>query len=233
MPDPADFRKFCSSLLFSKKLNNTIVLQHKQHMRAVVLALVALLAVVAANEFDSPWVINLTDENFDQLVTNQSSWMLEYTSFLVFEFFARSCLSTHSRILICRFYAPWCSHCKKLAPAYAAAAKASVDKLSFGKVDCTANSQLVKRFGIKGYPVLKFWRDGHYRSYRHERTEADMISFANSVTANPLKVAETAEQFDELIKDQPVSMLVLVPPANTRTKMVQLAEEVFQLLACF
>jgi thioredoxin-like negative regulator of GroEL len=49
-----------------------------------------------------------------------------------------------------RFYAPWCSHCKALAKGYAAAAEAASGKgLSFGKVDCTQNGGLVKRFGIR------------------------------------------------------------------------------------
>jgi hypothetical protein len=30
-----------------------------------------------AAAFDSPWVVNLTDKNFDDFVTNSSSWVLE------------------------------------------------------------------------------------------------------------------------------------------------------------
>jgi hypothetical protein len=35
----------------------------------------------------------------------------------------------------------------------------------------------------QGYPTLKFWRDGHIRSYRHPRTQEGLIEFGALVTA--------------------------------------------------
>ncbi|XP_061214173.1 protein disulfide-isomerase A2 [Neopsephotus bourkii] len=79
--------------------------------------------------------------------------------------FARA-LSEH-RLLLVEFYAPWCGHCQRLAPAYTQAAAALRNESSparLGKVDATAQTALAKEFGITSYPTLKLFRDGN-RTY--------------------------------------------------------------------
>lgn len=59
--------------------------------------------------------------------------------------------------------APWCGHCKQLAPEYANAAKhlsESESLIKLGKVDATIESDLAEKFGIRGYPTLKFFKNG-------------------------------------------------------------------------
>ena len=38
-----------------------------------------------------------------------------------------------------KFYAPWCGHCKKLAPAWAEFSDLAGDELTVAKVDCTTD----------------------------------------------------------------------------------------------
>ncbi|GAB0196350.1 protein disulfide-isomerase A2 [Grus americana] len=76
--------------------------------------------------------------------------------------FARA-LSEH-RLLLVEFYAPWCGHCQRLAPAFARAAAALRNESSpvrLGKVDATAQTALANEFGITSYPTLKFFRNGN------------------------------------------------------------------------
>ncbi len=55
------------------------------------------------------------------------------------------------------FYAPWCGHCKNLAPHYEAAAKklAANPNIIIAKVDSTENE--VAGLEIQGFPTLKWW----------------------------------------------------------------------------
>lgn len=55
-------------------------------------------------------------------------------------------------------YAPWCGHCKTLAPKFEEAAAALKDQeIRLAKIDCTEsnNAKLCADYGVEGYPTLK------------------------------------------------------------------------------
>lgn len=54
-------------------------------------------------------------------------------------------------IALVEFFAPWCGHCKKLAPEYEKASRALWPKIKLAAVDATQETELSNRFGIKGY----------------------------------------------------------------------------------
>jgi len=60
-----------------------------------------------------------------------------------------------------KYYAPWCGHCKKLAPIWEELANEfkDVSGLTIGKFDATANE--VEGLEIRGYPTLKFYPKGN------------------------------------------------------------------------
>jgi len=64
--------------------------------------------------------------------------------------------------VLVEFYAPWCGHCKNLAPTYdeLALAFASESDVVIAKVDATAEESLGTKYGIKGYPSLKWFGKG-------------------------------------------------------------------------
>jgi protein disulfide-isomerase-like protein len=70
-----------------------------------------------------------------------------------------------------KFYAPWCGHCKALAPGWdelARELKTKADEgmsINVAKVDVTTNVALGKRFDVKGFPSLIFFSKGMMYKY--------------------------------------------------------------------
>jgi len=65
------------------------------------------------------------------------------------------------------FYAPWCGHCKKLAPEYDNVGKAfaDVESVVIAKVDATENDTPED---IKGFPTLIFYKKGSMEGTKYE-----------------------------------------------------------------
>ena len=62
-----------------------------------------------------------------------------------------------SKDVLVKYYAPWCGHCKALAPVWDALAKdvEGIEDLVIAKFDATVNE--VAGLDIRGYPTLKFY----------------------------------------------------------------------------
>mmetsp|Transcript_971 Transcript_971/g.2174 ORF Transcript_971/g.2174 Transcript_971/m.2174 type:complete len:556 (-) Transcript_971:200-1867(-) len=82
-------------------------------------------------------------------------------------------------------YAPWCGHCKRLAPVWEdlGLAFAAADKVVIAKVDATAND-LPKSLGVTGFPTLLLFKgDGsHPESYSGERDYTALARFLSKKT---------------------------------------------------
>ena len=64
--------------------------------------------------------------------------------------------------------APWCGHCKHLEPEYKKAAtslKATNPNVVLGALDATAHGDVAGKFEVRGYPTLKFFRNGVASEY--------------------------------------------------------------------
>jgi protein disulfide-isomerase-like protein len=96
------------------------------------------------------------------------------------------------------FYAPWCGHCKKLAPTWDQLGTHLKGKVNVAKVDVTENRDLGKRFGIKGFPTLLHIHDGAVYRYSGKRTVEDLAEFAtggySKASSTPFPAAEGAAQ---------------------------------------
>ncbi|KAK9868741.1 hypothetical protein WJX84_002525 [Apatococcus fuscideae] len=107
----------------------------------VVLSL-GLLQQASADPTESlPGVYDLTPENFDKHITGAKDAIVE-------------------------FYAPWCGHCKSLTPEYKKLGEAvSSDarlksRVVIAKVNADEHKSLGTRFGVGGFPTLKYFSRG-------------------------------------------------------------------------
>eukprot|EP00879_Flechtneria_rotunda_P002799 GHRR01003008.1.p1 GENE.GHRR01003008.1~~GHRR01003008.1.p1 ORF type:complete len:358 (+),score=133.02 GHRR01003008.1:179-1252(+) len=116
-----------------------------------------------------------------------------------------------SKFALVEFYAPWCGHCQKLKPEYAKAAtavKSYDDKIVVGKVDATVESDLGQKFGVQGYPTLKWFVDGELASDYSGPRDADGIARWIKKKTGP--AAATIEDKDSLAAAEKESEVVVI-----------------------
>lgn len=120
-------------------------------------------------------------------------------------------IQKHPFVLV-EFYAPWCGHCKALAPEFAAAAKKLKEEnneIRLAKIDATIESKLAEQFSIRGYPTLKLFRDGKPSEYTGGRTSGDIINWLKKKSGPPAKLISTVDDVNKLKADNEVAVVGL------------------------
>ncbi|PGH05368.1 protein disulfide-isomerase domain [Helicocarpus griseus UAMH5409] len=104
------------------------------------------------------------------------------------------------------FFAPWCGHCKNLAPVYDELADAfayASDKVHISKVDADEHRSLGKRFGVQGFPTLK-WFDGKSakpEEYNGKRDLESLAAFVSEKTGLKPKGPQKAPSKVQMLTD--------------------------------
>jgi len=142
-------------------------------MKIWFLAIFGLLPIIAyASD-----VIELTDDDFDDEIAQYDFVLVE-------------------------FFAPWCGHCKKLAPEYAKAAttlKNDKPPIPLASVDCIANSGTCSKHGVSGYPTMKIFRNGVASDYGGPREADGIVSFLRKQAGPSSRELDTMEDYDEFM----------------------------------
>ncbi|KAI2652675.1 Protein disulfide-isomerase A3 [Labeo rohita] len=120
-------------------------------------------------------VLELKDADFDYIAPEHETLLVKFYAPCASVCDGVSCpwyLSTAVSAMQTRFL---CGHCKKLAPEFETAATRLKGTVTLAKVDCTADTEICKRYGVTGYPTLKIFRNGQESSSYDGPRSADGI----------------------------------------------------------
>lgn len=111
------------------------------------------------------------------------------------------------------FYAPWCGHCKSLAPEYAAAAQrlaADGSSIKLAKVDATVHSQSAGQFDVRGYPTLKFFKNAIPQDYSGGRTADEIVNWVTKKSGPSTVALSSADEAQKAIDENEVAVIAFL-----------------------
>ncbi|ESN92531.1 hypothetical protein HELRODRAFT_115877 [Helobdella robusta] len=166
-------------------------------------------------------VIHLTEDNFDDIINASSSALV-------------------------MFYAPWCGHCKKMKPEYEVAATMLKNEKLDGiltAIDVTKHQKLGEKFKIKGFPTVKYFKNGEEKFDVNERTAQTIVSFMKDPKEPPAAASDKPwgeldsyvehlndENFKSFIKKKKHCLVIFYAPwcghcKKSKPEFMQAAEE--------
>ncbi|EYU38104.1 hypothetical protein MIMGU_mgv1a0087951mg, partial [Erythranthe guttata] len=160
----------------------------------ICLVFVTLTLLFVASAFADDVVV-LTEENFDKEVGQDRGALVE-------------------------FYAPWCGHCKKLAPEYETlgASFKKAKSVVIAKVDCDEHKSVCSKYGVSGYPTIQWFPKGSLEPKKYEgaRNAEALAEYVNTEAGTNVKIASapsnvvvlTPENFEEIVLDENKDVLV-------------------------
>merc|ERR1711997_776409 len=102
--------------------------------------------------------------------------------------------------------------CKALAPEYAKAAGILAEKESkivLAKVDATEEGAVAEKFEVRGYPTLKFFRNGKATEYGGGRTADTIVSWLEKKTGPPALALASVEEATAFVAGEGEAVLLL------------------------
>jgi protein disulfide-isomerase A1 len=171
---------------------------------SIILLIAALALSFVYADIDESDVLVLNNDNFDETIKQ------------------------HPLILV-EFYAPWCGHCKHLAPEYAKAATALKGTVPLAKVDADAeqNRPLAGRFGIRGFPTIKFFRHGNPVDYQSERSAEAIIKYIKKQASPSIRELKSVDDVNNFNNEERVAVVGFFENTNSEeyTAFQTVAEE--------
>ncbi|KAK1411331.1 hypothetical protein QVD17_37879 [Tagetes erecta] len=176
----------------SKKSVMAYSIVHKTILLCVFVVF-SLSFVTASSEEEKEYVLTLDHSNFTEIV------------------------SKHSFIVV-EFYAPWCGHCKHLAPEYEKAASvlsSNEPPIFLAKVDADAeqNKELAGKYEVQGFPTIKILRNGgeKIQEYNGPREADGIVSYVKKQNGPASPEIKTKEDVESLIDDKKIFIVGIFP----------------------
>ncbi|KAJ6939252.1 hypothetical protein NC651_005632 [Populus alba x Populus x berolinensis] len=156
--------------------------------------LLSLIVALSAGEDESKeYVLTLDHSNFNETV------------------------SKHDFIVV-EFYAPWCGHCKKLAPEYEKAASilsSNDPQVVLAKVDANedANKEIASQYDVKGFPTIVILRKGgkSVQEYKGPREADGIVEYLKKQSGPASAELKSADDATGFIGDKKVVIVGVFP----------------------
>lgn len=112
---------------------------------------------------------------------------------------------TAGKSVFIKFFAPWCGHCKAMAPAWEELMKEYAESATsvVAEVDCTSDGgkALCQEHGVQGFPSIKHGDPSALEDYQGGRDSDSLKTFAKD-NLKPLCSPSTIEHCDDEKKAQ-------------------------------
>ncbi|KAL8277874.1 hypothetical protein RQP46_009693 [Phenoliferia psychrophenolica] len=121
-----------------------------------------------------------------------------------------------------KFYAPWCGHCKTLAPKWKELAASVKGQVNVFEMDCddSKNKKACRAENISGFPTLVFYNEGARVEYKGKRDPASMKAFAiKAATSTAVKSIANAYELKRASQAEDVIFLFLHPSDTSRDEI--------------
>ena len=110
------------------------------------------------------------------------------------------------------FYAPWCGHCKKMAPEYMQAAEILDEKgIYLAQIDCTKQQELCQKFNIPGYPSIKVFKNHDLenpKEYQGARSSDNIVEYMLKQSMPAVQIIDSDDRLAEILEDSTLSVIV-------------------------
>uniref|UniRef100_A0A0N5BWA7 Protein disulfide-isomerase n=1 Tax=Strongyloides papillosus TaxID=174720 RepID=A0A0N5BWA7_STREA len=114
-------------------------------------------------------------------------------------------------VALVKFYAPWCGHCKRLAPEFDKAAiklKTNDPPVTLVKVDCTVEKKVCEDHKVQGFPTLKIFRKGVLSSeYEGPRDADGIVKYMRGQSGPSSKELKSVAEYEKFIADEDHSVI--------------------------
>ncbi|KZP14103.1 thioredoxin-domain-containing protein [Athelia psychrophila] len=113
-----------------------------------------------------------------------------------------------------KFFAPWCGHCKKLAPDWVRLARHLQNRLTIAEVDCEEQKALCSEQGVTGFPMLVYYSNGATSEYTSSRKLDKLKEFTEKASIPAIKEIGV-DELEENVKANPVVYLLIYSASDS------------------
>ncbi|KIL63362.1 hypothetical protein M378DRAFT_164675 [Amanita muscaria Koide BX008] len=134
-----------------------------------------------------------------------------------------------------KFFAPWCGHCRRLAPTWSKLAKATQNgRVTIAEVNCEEERALCRQYKVDGYPTLMFLRkegkDETKTDYKSGRKLEQLVSFVEKASAPPLQPLGSVDELSVKITENKVVYILLLRKRPSQALLDAFSESASSLL---